>query len=107
VTNVGKICGICGATIIAVVINGMPVERCNHDSASACPGPGIEWSDAHTPDPEAAPVATQTSEIRPIIAMPPGQQLSLQPAPRRRLEIYDTSQGTNVTQLRCSGGAIR
>jgi hypothetical protein len=75
VRNVGKICGVCGATIIAVIVNGAPVETCRRNAASTCPLPGIEWVDAHTPDPEGTPIVRQSTELRPVAPPPQVQQL--------------------------------
>jgi hypothetical protein len=64
-TNVGKVCSVCGALIITVIVNGLPVETCQRDSLSLCPQPRIELSDTDTHAPESALIVSVSTELRP------------------------------------------
>jgi hypothetical protein len=83
--NTERTCGICGALMALMVIDGVWVERCERSGATACPEPRVEWLHNHTPEPRAPmarPVyvlgtATYTLDAKPGSYLVSGQPSGL------------------------------
>lgn len=61
--HTGRKCA-CGAAIVLVFVNGLPVERCEQAGIRACPVPPVEWVHGHTREPGGAPPL-----VRPVFVL--------------------------------------
>jgi hypothetical protein len=95
---------MCGGLIVSMFVGGVAVEACERTpGASACPMPRVEYNHTHFPEPRGPSLARQSyvlgtgTDTGTGTALPPGQQLSDFPAPRRNFDAYDTSWIQNTT----------